>query len=173
MIVILVKGFVYFFIAFHFPLSGSVYFHKHFSQLLGKELETLDDYKICEKIICDYTNMLVYIVNLANRFYNPSSGVFNYDKPLVTDYHRCEIIDGIEIKFVYPVRLAEIKAFDYEKKKIGLIQDVDYFIDNLGRVYCISSNLKLKNIYKIEVVSSEKNSQEFKVNDYLNTTSRL
>jgi tRNA A37 threonylcarbamoyladenosine dehydratase len=68
---------------------------------------------------------------------------------------------------VYPAKLAEIWAFDHEKKKIGFIQNVDYFIDCLGRVYCISNNLKMKNINKIEVISSEKSSKKFYVSDYL------
>jgi hypothetical protein len=131
-------------------LCEAKYFYHCFSKLLKRDIETLDDYKIIERILCDFNNMLVFLTNfntIKSRLYFQ----FNHLKPLFIDDYSCRIIDGVVIKFDDSVYLESIKAFNCEDNEISIKEDIDYFTEKVDKSYFfVTEILKSKNINRIK-----------------------
>jgi hypothetical protein len=152
-------------------LCDSEYVHKYFSKLLGKKIETLEDYTIIESIMCDYHNVLAYTVTLYHRLAYPLFKSLPYFKPYSKnqfDNYNLRIKTGIEIKFEYTTEFEEIVGFDELGNLKVLEKDGDYFIDGYNSLNLINEVLKMENIIEIEITSSENTKRRFYVKDYLN-----
>ncbi|EOB12604.1 hypothetical protein NBO_398g0002 [Nosema bombycis CQ1] len=127
------------------------YFYHCFSKLLKRDIKTLDDYKIIERILCDYNNILVYLTNL-NTIKSRLYFQFNHLKPLFIDDYSCRIIDGVVIKFDDSVYLESVKAFNYQDNEISIKEDIYYFTKKLDKsFFFVTEILNLKNINRIEI----------------------
>jgi hypothetical protein len=146
-------------------------FYKYFSDFLGRKIKTLDDFKIVEKILCDYHNTLVRIANLNEKNFNSTCSLFNYCTPSTVSFdgYKYRIVDGLVIKPLSDNSiLKEIKAFDNKGIEVILKKGTDYFKDEWGCYHIISKVLMDKNIYEIEAITSNNLNEVFMVNEYLN-----
>jgi hypothetical protein len=149
-------------------LCESAYVHNHFSGLLKKKIETLEDYVAIEKMVCDYHNMFVYITNLTRKVLNPFLKLLKYVSPIFIDNYHQKIVDAIEIIFRNDADFIEICGLDCESNKVILEKDTDYYLNNYGKFFCTIDNLKKKNIVESEIVSVvRKFGKKFKVVKYL------
>jgi hypothetical protein len=145
-------------------------FYNYFSYLLRKKVETFNDYISVEKILIDYTNMFTYITNLIRIIDEPSSHIFEYltPSPIFTENYNYRIIDGIEIKSLNKIKIAQIKALDYDDNVHILNDGVEYFSNKFKKIYLPSDVLKMKNIREIELISSDNLlGKRFEIKEYL------
>jgi hypothetical protein len=150
--------------------SESEYIEKHFTTVLNKNVKTLDDWIIVEKMICDYHNMLVYLANLYRMKKDSKYSSYEYYtiSPISFVNYNCRIIDGIEIKFINSAKFGEIKAFDKDEKEVKFLEGFHYFINSLNRFCCPSEVLKRMKINKILFSSKDyKFMKAVEVGDYL------
>jgi hypothetical protein len=146
-------------------------FYNHFSQLLGKQIKTLDDFIIVEKIVCDFHNMLAYKINIGCSL-SKSFILTYYRSPIFIDDYDCSIIRGIEIKLAdgFLDKFGSIKAYDDKGKVVNFIASEHFFFGENRTLNTTSGILKQLNIKEIEVITEKKGKRiRFKVEDYLNS----
>lgn len=144
-------------------ISKFEHVQQHFSELLGKKLETCDDNVIVEKIICDYHSMLVYVSNFGFSFDKSLLSTYYYP-PIYIDNYNCRIISGIEINLIAWINdLEVIEALDNKGQKVAFEKDVHYFINDVYKLYCTSNVLKEINIKTINLKSKYGNIKRFEV----------
>ncbi|EOB14955.1 hypothetical protein NBO_11g0027 [Nosema bombycis CQ1] len=149
-------------------LCESKLFFCHLLKYVEKNIKTSEDFINIENLICDYHNILVYIVNSDSTFKNRFEN-FYFSKPIFIDENNYKIIDGIEIYFEHKPNLKCVKGYYGENDFIILEKDVHYFISEFNNLYCPSDILRKLNLKEIELVSfNVKIMVRFNVYDYIN-----
>ncbi|EOB13066.1 hypothetical protein NBO_218g0002 [Nosema bombycis CQ1] len=115
----------------------------HFSKILGLKVETLEDYDIMDKMLCDYYNMFRNIFENYNKPSEEQIDLLHTYHPLFFDNYNHKIINGFEIIVRTPAKFSLIKGFDDKGDEFNFKKDVHYFVDDVtGNLYCPSGSSK-------------------------------
>ncbi|EOB11331.1 hypothetical protein NBO_1282g0001 [Nosema bombycis CQ1] len=123
----------------------------YFSKVLGKKIETLEDYIAIDKMACDFHNIICKIINIIAVKENPQFDLKPYYEP-VNDDCNYKLVEGFMIKLEKGVKLKQIKGFNDKGGTIKLESEEHYVIDQSNSYNFVKKVLEIKNIREIELL---------------------
>jgi hypothetical protein len=116
----------------------------------SQKIKSLEDIIKIENKMCDYYNMMVYIIKLDLIPINYNS-VFCFLNPTFIDDSDFKIVNGLEIELDYLKTLKSIVALIEKENNLTLEENVHYFIDKFSKAYIPNEILKKLNVQELEI----------------------
>jgi hypothetical protein len=128
------------------------YIPNYFSKLLGKKIETLEDYDTIDKIACDFHNYFMFILNVLVVAEQNDEGTEPFNEPVFVDKYDYKIVEGIKITLNGNAIPMQVKALDKRGREVELENKEEFCAcDPKGNLLIIGKILEMNNIHELEI----------------------